>query len=192
MTASGELEVLFLPRYQPLGSSSRLRCYQYLPGLETCGIRGRVVPLLSDEYVKSLYTGEARPYAGILAGYARRVREFVRARPVDLVWIERELLPWLPEWVERANLVAEELGSHFHVHFHGVQAFVARQDDLIMGQRAFHGEQRGFDLRGENVHAADDEHVVAAARDAAHAAHGAPARAGPLRQHTDVARAVAD
>lgn len=101
MTASGELEVLFLPRYQPLGSSSRLRCYQYLSGLETCGIRGRVVPLLSDEYVKSLYTGTARPYAGILAGYARRVRECLRARAVDLVWIERELLPWLPDCVER-------------------------------------------------------------------------------------------
>lgn len=96
-----DLQVLFLPRYQRLGSSSRLRCYQYLPGLAACGIRGRVLPLLSNEYVQSLYTGESRPYASILAGYARRLLECVRKRPVDLVWIERELLPWVPNGVER-------------------------------------------------------------------------------------------
>jgi glycosyltransferase involved in cell wall biosynthesis len=102
MNGTDDLQVLFLPRYQRLGSSSRLRCYQYLPGLEACGIRGRVFPLLSDEYVTSLYMGKSRPHAGILAGYARRVLECIRNRPVDLVWIERELLPWVPGCVERA------------------------------------------------------------------------------------------
>src|ERR1035441_4712495 len=98
----------------------------------------------------------------------------------------------LAQSFQRTDLVAEKLRGHFHLYFHRVQAFVARQQDLIMRHGAFYRQQRAFDLRGEDVHAADDEHVVAAARDAADAAHRAPARAGLGGQHADVARTVAD
>jgi glycosyltransferase involved in cell wall biosynthesis len=60
-----------------------------------------VLPLLTDEYVNSLYYRKPRPKGSILAGYAARILECIRNSKVDLVWIERELLPWLPAFLER-------------------------------------------------------------------------------------------
>ena len=85
----------------------------------------------------------------------------------------------LVQLFERADLVAEHLRRHFDLHFHLVQAVLARQHDLVMRQRAFDLQQRGFDLRGEDVDAADDEHVVAAPADAPDAPQRAAASAGP-------------
>ena len=52
--------------------------------------------------------------------------------------------------------------------------------------------QHRLHLAGEDVHAADDEHVVGAARDAVHAGVGAAADAGIGAQPGDVAGAVTD
>ena len=57
-----------------------------------------------------------------------------------------------------------------------VEPVLAAEDDLVVRQRALDGEERGLDL-GEHVHAADDEHVVGAAADAADAPDGAAAGA---------------
>ena len=67
----------------------------------------------------------------------------------------------------------------------------AREDDLIMRQRAFDPQQRGLDLRGEDVDAADDEHVVAAPADAPHAPQRRP-HGQARHQRGDVAGAIAD
>ncbi len=104
MTEVRNLEVLFLPRYERLGSSSRVRCYQYLPGLRRFGINCHIAPLLSDRYITRLYTGRPIPWLDVLVGLTRRVWECIRNRRVDLVWIEREFLPWCPHWLEGALL----------------------------------------------------------------------------------------
>jgi len=94
------MRVLALPRYSSLGSSSRTRFYQYVPYLTSCGIELQVMPLLGDEYIHALYFMEKQPFYSIARGYINRVGAYLKARSFDLLWIEKELFPWLPAWSE--------------------------------------------------------------------------------------------
>ena len=94
------MNVLALTRYEALGASSRVRFYQFLPALQAAGIHVTTAPLLGDDYLKQLYGGQGRGAGPILAAYARRLTQLFSARKYDLLWIEKELLPWLPASVE--------------------------------------------------------------------------------------------
>lgn len=89
--------ILLLSRYGRLGASSRLRTIQYLPGLMLNGFEIEVAPLFADRYIERLYTG-AVPFMEVLRSYARRLAGFLKKREYDLVWVEKEIWPWLP-WV---------------------------------------------------------------------------------------------
>jgi len=92
--------ILLLSRYSRLGASSRIRSYQYLPYLEVHGFRVTVAPLFDDNYLKSLYAGKGSALGSILGGYFRRVCYLINIRRYDLIWIEKELFPFLPAWGE--------------------------------------------------------------------------------------------
>ena len=94
------MRVLALPRYSSLGSSSRTRFYQYVPYLTSCGIDLQVMPLLGDDYIRALYFMQKQPFYSIATGYLNRVYACLRASAFDLLWIEKELFPWLPAWAE--------------------------------------------------------------------------------------------
>jgi glycosyltransferase involved in cell wall biosynthesis len=96
------LRVLFLTRYGRLGASSRQRCFLYLEVLNEAGISGDVYPFLGDDYVHRLHAGLTADVASILRAYGRRLLLLVQARRYDLLWIEKEALPWLPAWAELA------------------------------------------------------------------------------------------
>jgi len=93
-----ELHVLLLTRYGRTGASSRLRFFQYLPGLDEYDIDVHPAPFLDDAYLRDLYGGRRPPMGRIFAFYSERLRHLVKARDFDLVWIEKEALPWVPEW----------------------------------------------------------------------------------------------
>lgn len=96
------MRVLVLTRYDRLGASSRVRFLQYLPYLKARGFSIQVAPLLDDDYVRGLYGGRRKHYADILRAYRERIRLLRQSRSrFDLVWIEKELFPWLPAWGER-------------------------------------------------------------------------------------------
>lgn len=98
------LRVVALARYGRRGASSRLRFYQYGPLLAAAGIRLEVLPLLSDTYLERRYAGRGR-LGPALAGAARRLGALAgRARRADLLWIEQEVLPWVPAAWELACL----------------------------------------------------------------------------------------
>ncbi|MCD9032754.1 glycosyltransferase family 4 protein [Luteimonas sp. Y-2-2-4F] len=90
-----------LPRYGPLGASSRLRMYQYLPALQAAGMRVDVVPLLDDGYVRDLYA-DRRDAGAVARGYWRRLRAVRGREGYDAIWLEKEAWPWLPDGLERA------------------------------------------------------------------------------------------
>lgn len=113
------MQVLVLSRYGSLGASSRVRMLLYRDALELAGINLTISPLLDDEYVKRLYAGR-RAFGRIVSGYWRRFRALLGARRYDLIWLEKEALPWLPSFFEialfprRVPLVVEFDDAIFH------------------------------------------------------------------------------
>ena len=93
------MNVLMLSRYDRTGASSRMRFLQYLPWLEQAGISVTSAPLFSDEYVRGLQQGY-KSKSEIVHAYVKRLRALLAKRSFDLLWIEKETLPWLPEWLE--------------------------------------------------------------------------------------------
>jgi len=98
------LKALFLTRYGRLAPSSRQRCFLYLDALGAAGIDAEVSPFLGDGYVRRLYAGRAANITGLCRAYASRLLALLRARRYDLLWVEKEALPWLPAWIELALL----------------------------------------------------------------------------------------
>lgn len=92
-----------LNRYSRLGASSRLRTMQYSDYLLAEGICTTHNPLFSEQYLRQLYSGIST-VGSALSAYVRRVRVLRRASRADVLWLEKEALPWLPFIIERTLL----------------------------------------------------------------------------------------
>jgi glycosyltransferase involved in cell wall biosynthesis len=88
--------VLALTRYGRLGASSRVRTLAYLPHLAAAGLAVEVAPLFDDDYVARLYDGRPRSRRAVARAYLSRARRLLAARDVDVLWVEKELFPYLP------------------------------------------------------------------------------------------------
>lgn len=104
--AESRLHVLALPRYSEAAPSSRYRFGQFLPALARSGIDVEVEPLFGDWYMASLRRGERPPLSRLVGAYLGRIGGLLARRRPDLLWIEKELLPFLPWWLERALIGA--------------------------------------------------------------------------------------
>jgi glycosyltransferase involved in cell wall biosynthesis len=94
------MKVLLLSRYERNGSSSRVRFYQYMQHLAAQGIRVTVAPLLGNDYVEGLQSGRGISPVRVGKAYLRRLLDLLKCRDHDLLWVEGEVLPWLPAWLE--------------------------------------------------------------------------------------------
>lgn len=97
------MRILALTKYDLLGASSRMRTYQYVSRLRQAGASVDLSPLLGDDYVSGLYSGRTA-FGAVIKGYAHRIGAMLGAGRYDVVWIEKEVLPWLPFSVERLLL----------------------------------------------------------------------------------------
>jgi glycosyltransferase involved in cell wall biosynthesis len=130
------MNVLFLTRYGRLGASSRLRSMQFLPWLEAEGLRCTVQPLFSDELLSKKYTSGSYGLGAVLGAYLARVSLMLRSRQFDLVWIEKEALPWMPAWVERLLLAGVPYVLDFDdAVFHNYDLHRAALVRRLMGRR---------------------------------------------------------
>jgi glycosyltransferase involved in cell wall biosynthesis len=93
--------VLLLSRYERIGPSSRVRHYNFIPILQREGFELTVAPLLDSDYLHRLYNGQPRSMGSLLKAYWRRLGHLVNSRRYDLIWIEKEALPWMPAGLER-------------------------------------------------------------------------------------------
>lgn len=100
------MKFLFLTKYGRLGASSRLRSYQYLPSFESQGVECTVAPLLGDDYVTNLYQRKPQDKRSILNSCLRRKSILKSVDRYDLVWVEKEALPWMPYSLESALYAA--------------------------------------------------------------------------------------
>jgi glycosyltransferase involved in cell wall biosynthesis len=94
------MRILALPRYGRLGSSSRVRFYQYFPYLKSHNVEIVSVPFFEDGYVRNLYAGNKASLQVVLQAYLHRLATLTGKKNFDLLWVEKELLPWLPAGIE--------------------------------------------------------------------------------------------
>ncbi|WGT51480.1 glycosyltransferase family 4 protein [Thioclava nitratireducens] len=97
------IRVVALSRYGRLGASSRLRMMQFAPALKAAGVELAVLPFFDDLYLQKTYAGESKRAQSVLA-FLRRFRTSKALRDSDLIWVEKEALPWLPWIIENAVL----------------------------------------------------------------------------------------
>lgn len=94
------MRLLLLTRYGPMGASSRMRTFQYLPSMIEAGWRVEVSSLFSDEQLAGKYQTGQYGTPSVVRAYVRRIRRLMDRKHFDLVWIEKEALPWVPAVVE--------------------------------------------------------------------------------------------
>lgn len=97
------MKAVMLTRYERSGASSRLRLIQYAGPLGLQGISSSLQPFFDDSYLSRLYSGHST-LTSTLVAYARRAWQLLKVGRGDLLWLEKEALPWLPWGLERALL----------------------------------------------------------------------------------------
>ena len=113
-----------------------MRLLQFFPWLREAGIDCFVQPLVSDELLKGRYlSGRYSVAKGYLA-YIARMLQLLQRRQFDLIWIEKEALPWLPAWCELALL----RGVHYVLDyddalFHNYDSHPNGLVRLLLGRR---------------------------------------------------------
>lgn len=129
------MHVLLLARYGPLGSASRVRFYQYLPYLQAHGLKITVCPLLADEYVQNLYTGKRQSLTFLVRAYFNRLRALLTSQKFDLIWLEKEALPWLPAWFENTLAHIPVVVDYDDAVFHRYDLHANRLVRALLGKK---------------------------------------------------------
>jgi len=140
------MHILALTRYERLGSSSRVRFYQYFPYLKAQGVEILSKPFFSDDYVRNLYAGRGTSLKDVLWAYVRRLMVLARSSSFDLLWVEKELLPLLPAGFEallrafKIPYVVDYDDAVFHRYeFHSnplIRIFLKHKIDSVMRHAA--------------------------------------------------------
>lgn len=129
-------KVYFFPKYTPSGPSSRIRIYQYLAKIED-SFTVEVFPLLPDSYIDSIYNGSAFGAFQILRCYAIRLYTILFfIKKGSCVFIEKELFPYLPGWIEkillrRLNVILDYDDATYHVYDES-RSFLVR---MLLGKK---------------------------------------------------------
>lgn len=94
-------DLLVLTRYDAQDPSARLRILQFLPGLIAAGWRVDTHSIADAHDLKSFYETGHRDWSKLLMAYAMRLQRVLSAHRYHLVWVHRELFPFLPGALER-------------------------------------------------------------------------------------------
>jgi glycosyltransferase involved in cell wall biosynthesis len=125
------VKLLVLTKYGRLGASSRVRFFQYLSSFQQVDFRITLQPLLSDDFLSARYQSGSYGLWSLLRAYVRRLCSLMSRKNFDLVWIEKESLPWVPLWFELSMLrgvpfVLDYDDAVFHNYDQHARAWVRR------------------------------------------------------------------
>ncbi|MBN1952643.1 MAG: glycosyltransferase family 4 protein [Bacteroidales bacterium] len=95
------MQLLFLPKYTPEGASSRYRTHQFIEHFEAEGYRCAVRPFFGKVHLKRINESRRGLYLGIVTAILKRLGLLFRIRRYDLVFIEKEAIPYFPALFER-------------------------------------------------------------------------------------------
>ena len=95
------MKILFLPKHEYMGASSRYRTLQYLTYFRNENIDFDINPLFSDEYLKYKYENGKENKLITIKRILNRVKTiFFTASQYDMLVFEKELLPYFPPFLE--------------------------------------------------------------------------------------------
>lgn len=126
-----KVKILALTKYGRLGASSRIRLYQQLEGWKQDGIEVTVRPLIPDRLLQQRYLRGRYCLRSLLSAYFDRVKALMQRWHFDLLWIEKEALPWWPLCIEIVLLrgvpyVLDYDDATFHSYDHHPRSWVRR------------------------------------------------------------------
>src|SRR5450759_5107571 len=174
---------------RPNTSPSYIGCFCAIPS------RARIGPTISIRRCRRNNAGRS---IGLIApvdhphGFALRARYLAFRLDHDLAGHADQRLDMMRDLVGLVKAVAGETRRQLDLDGHRIERAVARQDDLVVRRNPRKADQDRFHLRGIDVDAANDEHVVVAAGDPQDTHMRAAASAGLVAQTSNVARAVAN
>jgi len=96
------VRILFLPKYNYSGPSSRYRTHQYIPFFEEKGIICDINAFFPDSHIDKINSGKRSAKLSIVWNILRRFNIILKARNYDFLFIEKEMVPYFPgiiEWV---------------------------------------------------------------------------------------------
>jgi len=108
------MKILLLSKYSRKGASTRLRSLQYLPYMESKGFHVTVTSLFDDQYLDQLYRHGKRAPLRMMMLYLRRLFVLLGAFRYDLIWVEKEIFPYMPALAER---LLHRLGKRYVVDY---------------------------------------------------------------------------
>lgn len=135
------MRVAAFTKYGRAAASTRQRLLQFLPALSAAGIEVEVLPLIGDDYVRSLATGGSYSRLAMIRSYARRFLQLLREPDYDLIWVYAELFPYLPAIFERLAFRAGkplvyDFDDAFFVTYEDKPVLDGKIDGLIAGAAA--------------------------------------------------------
>ena len=124
------LKILAFTRYDRSGASSRVRFLQYIPHLERLGAQVTVHPLLPPDHLTRLYEGRSRAPLMVAAAMAQRFWHTINGRDDHIIWLQRELLPFMPFVLEKTLLGGRKLVVDFddahHLYYKNLTSWLGR------------------------------------------------------------------
>ncbi|MFC3637669.1 glycosyltransferase family 4 protein [Camelimonas fluminis] len=157
------MKLLVLTRYGRLGASSRLRMMQYLPAFKAAGICTEVQSLLDDNYLLSIYS-QSISLAQVARNYWSRFRRLRQAERPDVIWLEKELLPWFPATLERLLLPrgVPVVSDYDDAIFHNYDLHRGMMLRVVLGRKIDRVMARSALVMAGNPYLADRAHKAGA------------------------------
>ena len=97
------LKIHILSKYHSSGPSSRYRFFQFIPSLEKDALKVSVAPFFDKKYINNLFSQKIKlSFNEVAKAYFKRFETLLLNQNYDLLWIEKEALPWIPAFLENS------------------------------------------------------------------------------------------
>jgi glycosyltransferase involved in cell wall biosynthesis len=93
-------KILLLTIYDSNSASSRIRHISVIPDLRAAGYEIDHFPFFDQKFLAGRYSGKKTSIAIVLQAYLRRLKTVSKLDKYETVWIEKELFPYIPNWIE--------------------------------------------------------------------------------------------
>lgn len=136
-----------------------MRVLQYVPALRELGISVEVSPLFSNDYLRRMYSGDRQSMSDVGRSYAARVKSLLSSGAADVVWVQKEALPFVPSVVERllesGRPTVFDIDDAWHLRYREHRSAVVRR---VLGNKISEA------MRAAHVVVAGNSHLAEVAR----------------------------